>query len=91
MENHFYERSPRELEQYHDKHCQISFPAAQDWDTSSPLDRYCNVELEFWRDSLRRLDSRDLFNCNPPFISVYTDAIDVACGGHILGKDIFAH
>ena len=73
------------------KHCQMSFLAAQDWDTSSPLDRYCIVELEFWRDSLRSLNSRDLFNCNPPFISVYSDAMDVACGGHILGKDIFAH
>ena len=55
------------------------------------MDRYCIVELEFWKDSLRRLNSRDLFSCNPPFISVYSDASDVACGGHILGKDIFAH
>ena len=73
------------------KHCQMSVAAAQDWDTPSPLDRYCIVELEFWKDSLRRLNSRDLFSCNPPFISVYSDASDVACGGHILGKDICAH
>ena len=73
------------------KHCQMSVAAAQDWDTPSPLDRYCIVELEFWKDSLRRLNSRDLFTCNPPFISAYSDASDVACGGHILGKDICAH
>ena len=73
------------------KHCQMSVAAAQDWDTPSPLDRYCIVELEFWKDSLRRLNSRDLFSCNPPFISVYSDASDVACGDHILGKDICAH
>ena len=54
-------------------------------------DRYCIVELEFWKDSLRRLNSRDLFSCCPPFISVYSDASDVACSGHVLGKDIFAH
>ena len=73
------------------KHCQMSVAAAQDWDTPSPLDRYRIVELEFWKDSLRRLNSRDLFSCNPPFISVYSDASDVPCGGYILGKDIFAH
>ena len=73
------------------KHCQMSVAAAQDWDTPSPLDRYCIVELEFLKDSPRRLNSRDLFSCNPPFISVYSDASNVACGGHILGKDIFAH
>ena len=73
------------------KHCQMSVAAAQDWDTPSPLDRYCIVELEFWKDSLRRLNSRDLFSCNPPFISVYSDASDVACGGHILGIGVCAH
>lgn len=73
------------------KHCQMSVAAAQDWDTPSPLDRYCIVELEFWKDSLRRLNSRDLFSCKPPFISVYSDASDVACGGHILGIDVCAH
>ena len=54
------------------------------------MDRYCIVELEFWKDSLRRLNSRDLFSCNP-FISVYSEASDVACGVHILGKDVCAH
>ena len=73
------------------KHCQMSVAAAQDWNTPSPLDRYCIVELEFGKDSLRRINSRDLFSCNPPFISVYSDASDVACGDDILGKDIFAH
>ena len=73
------------------KHCQMSVAAAQDWDTPSPLDRYCIVELEFSKDSLRCLNSRDLFSCNPSFISLYSDASDVACGDDILGKDIFAH
>lgn len=73
------------------KHCQMSVAAAQDWDTPSPLVRYCIVELKFWRDNLRRVTARDIFNYNPPFISVYSDASDIVCGGHILGKDIFAH
>lgn len=59
--------------------------------TPSPLDRYCIVELKFWRDNLRRANSRDVCNCNPLFISVYSDANDITCGGHILRKDIFAH
>ena len=31
------------------------------------------------------------FSCNPSYITLYSDASDVACGGHILGKDIFAY
>ena len=81
----------RNLSSIMTKHCQMSVAAAQDWDTPSPLDRYCIVQLEFCKDSLRRLNSRDLFSCNPPFISVYSDASYVACGGHILGIDVCAH
>ena len=74
------------------KHCQMSVAAAQVRDTPSPLDRYCIVELKFWRDSINHVYSRDLYNCIPPFTSVYSHAMsDVACGGHILGKDIFAN
>ena len=73
------------------RHFQISIAAAQDWDTPFSLDRYCIVELEFWRDNLRRANSRDVSSFNPPYISVFSDASDVACGGHILGTDIYAH
>ena len=69
------------------KLCQMFVAAAQDWYTPSPLDRYCIVEPKFWTDKLRHVNSRYLFNCNPPFISVCSDASDVACGSHILGKD----
>ena len=62
---------PGNLSSITTKHCQMSVAAAQDWDTPSPLDRYCIVELELWRDFLRRLNSRDLFNCTSPFISVF--------------------
>ena len=36
---------------------------------------------------------QDVFNCNPPFNSVYSHASDVDCDGHIyiLDKDIYAH
>ena len=71
------------------KHCQITVAAAQEWDTPSPLHRYCIFELKFWRDNLRLVNARDVFYCNPSFISVYSDASDIAC--HILGKDIFPH
>ena len=73
------------------RHCQISVATAQDRDTPSPLDRYCIVELKFWRDNLRRVNARDVFYCNPPFSSIFSDASDIACGRHILCKDTFAH
>ena len=73
------------------RHCQISVVAAQHWDTPSPLDKYCFFELKFCRDYLRCVNARDVLYCNPPFISVYSDASDFAYGGHVLGKDIFAH
>lgn len=53
------------------KHCQISVAAAQDWDTLFSLDRYCTVELEIWRDTLRWVNARIVFIGNAPFISVY--------------------
>ena len=66
------------------RHCQISVATAQDRDTPSPLDRYCIVELNFWRDNLRRVNAREVFYCNPPFSSIFSDASDIAYGGHIL-------
>ena len=65
------------------KHCLMSVAAAQDWDTSFPSDRYCYVELQFWRDYLRRVITRGLSSCNSSFISVFSDASDVVCGGHV--------
>ena len=62
------------------KHCQISVAAAQDWDTLFSLERYCTVEIEIWRDTLRWVNARIVFIDNAPFISVYSDANDVACG-----------
>ena len=58
------------------KHCQISVATAQDWVTPSPSDKYCIVEPKFLRD-LHCVNARDVFYCNPPFISVYLDASDV--------------
>lgn len=60
------------------KNCQMSVAAAQDWDTPFHLDRYCIVELEFWRDNLRYVNARDVSSCNHLFTSVYSDASDVA-------------
>ena len=53
------------------KHCLMSDAVAQDWDTSFPLDRYCTVKLQFWRDYLRLVVTRGLSSCNLSFISVF--------------------
>jgi len=38
--------------QFITRHCQISVAAVQDWDGVFPLDRYCMVELQFWKNNL---------------------------------------
>ena len=65
----------------------MSVAAAQDWDSVFALDRYCMVELQFWKDNLRFVNSKTVSNLAFPFISIYSDASNVACAGHIAGKD----
>jgi nicotinamide mononucleotide adenylyltransferase len=69
----------------------MSVAAAQDWDSVFLLDRYCVVELEFWKNNLRSVNTRSVSDSVTPFVSIYSDASDVACAGHIDGKDICAH
>ena len=73
------------------RHCQMSVAAAQNWDSVFLLDRYCVVELEFWKNNLRSVNTRSVSDSVTPFVSIYSDASDVACAGHIDGKDICAH
>ena len=73
------------------RHCQMSVAAAQDWDSVFLLDRYCVVELEFWKNNLRSVNTRIVSDSVTPFVSIYSDASDVACAGHIDGKVFCAH
>ena len=66
----------------------MSVAAAQDWDSVFLLDRYCVIELEFWKNNLRSVNTRSVSDSVTPFVSIYSDASDVACAGHIDGKDI---
>ena len=72
-------------------HYQMSVAAARDWDSVFPLDRYCMVELQFWKNNLRSVNSKTVSDLVFPFISIYSDASNVACAGHIAGKDVHAH
>ena len=49
------------------------------------------VELQFWKDNLRSVNSKTVSDLEFPFISIYSDASNVACAGHITGKDVHAH
>ena len=73
------------------RHCQMSVAAAQDWDSVFPLDSYCIVELQFWKNNLCSVNSKSVSDLTFPFISIYSDASNVACAGHIAGKDVHAH
>ena len=55
------------------------------------LDRYYMVELQFWKDNLCSINSKTVSDLAFPFISIYSDASNVACAGHIAGKDVHAH
>ena len=70
------------------RHCQMSVAAAQDWDSIFLLDRYCVEELEFWKNNLRSVNTRSVSDLSFPFTSIYSDASNVACAGHVAGKDV---
>ena len=59
------------------RHCQMSVVAAQDWDSVFPLDSYCIVELQFWKNNLCSVNSKTVSDLAFPFISIYSDASNV--------------
>lgn len=69
----------------------MSVAAAQDWDGVFVLDRYCMVELQFWKGNLRSVYSKTVSDLAFPLICIYSDASNVACAGHIAGNDVHAH
>ena len=73
------------------RHCQMSVAAAQDWYSVFPLDRYCMIELQFWKNNLCSVNSKTVSDLAFPFISIYSEASNVACAGHIAGKDVHSH
>ncbi|XP_022791177.1 uncharacterized protein LOC111330573 [Stylophora pistillata] len=73
------------------RHCLMSVAAARDWDSVFALHRYCMVELQFWKDNLCSVNSKSVSDLASPFISIYLDASNTACAGHIAGVDVHAH
>ena len=73
------------------RHCQMSVAAAQDWDSLFILDRYCLAELEFWKGNLSSVNARSVSDVCFPATAIYFDASNVACAGHIAGRDVYAH
>ena len=49
------------------------------------------IELQFWKNNLRSVNFKTVSDLTFPFISIYSDANNVACAGHIAGKDVHAH
>lgn len=69
----------------------MSVAAAQDWDSVFALDRYCMVELQFCKSNPRSVDPKTVSDLALPFIFINSDVSNVACAGHIAGKDVHAH
>ena len=73
------------------RHCQMSVAAAQDWDSLVTLDRYCLAELQFWKININSVNTKSVSDGHFPASSIYSDASNVACAGHIAGRDVYAH
>ena len=43
------------------KHCQIFIAASPKWDTEFYLDEFCLAEVNFWRENLPSLNTRQFF------------------------------
>ena len=72
------------------RHCLISIVAALDWDTEFELDEFCLVEVNFWRENLTPLNTRQFVK---PVLShskiVYSNVSSYACGALIQGTEQF--
>ena len=61
------------------RHCVMSTLCVDHWDSVFCLDDYCREELNFWKDNLINLNSRNCFVSKDPSYFVYSD--DSATGG----------
>ena len=66
------------------RHCAISVAAAADWDTKFVLDDYCIREIQFWKNNLHRLNTKniDLAPISSNYV-IYSDASATGCSAHI--------
>ena len=65
------------------RHCVMSTLCVDKWDSILCLDDYCRVELNFWKDNLINLNSRNCFVTNDPNYFVYSDATATGGGAFI--------
>ena len=69
-------------------HCQISFAAAETWDTQQPLNDYCSLELQFWDLNLKKkINQKNCFQQPINSKIVHSDASSFACGALIHNED----
>ena len=53
------------------------------WDTAFELDEYCQREIYFWRDNIKRFNERNCFLYKAPSCFAYSDASDTGRGSLI--------
>ena len=55
------------------------------------IDTVWSVELQFRKNNLCSVNSKTVSDLAFPFVSIYSDASNVACTDHIAEKDVHAH
>ena len=62
----------------------MSVAAASDWDSKLKLDQYSVHEVQFWRNNINQLNSREVNPIsNSSHFVVYSDASQSGCGAHM--------
>ena len=65
------------------RHCVMSTLCVDKWDSVFCLDEYCREEVNFWKDNLINLNSRNCFVSKDPNYFVYSDASATRGGAFI--------
>ena len=67
------------------KYCSISITAAEDWDSVSLLDDFCERELVFWHRNASKLNIKyiDSNGMQKSYYVVYSDASGTGCSAHL--------
>ena len=75
------------------RHCSMSIASAETWeDDRFLLDHYCQQELQFWVNSLTKLNKRNCFLYKSPNCFVHSDASITGCGSVItLNNEAVCH
>ena len=64
------------------RHCQMSIACSPSWDYLFDLDRYCILELEFWKSNLKIVNCRSFLLKPAATKTSFSDASQLACAAH---------